>query len=249
MTECPETCTDDPAQRCYLDLACLNPATDRYNGLGCNAGGVGERCRFCGFDNYPPCPVAAGMPNAPPYYIGAGLTGGGGTSATGVPIITIIAIAASGLLFVFLLLAAIYCYRRRKKLRSARQKGLPEPDEMPAGGTMARRGTHRRLFGRSRGEKLDFKRGDTFKVCPRILSALGELRHHPLLAALHCVSNRTPSSLLPPSSPLSPLPLASRHTRAPLPLSLALLHLLHPHPRVDIYMLSPSGSRSTSRPR
>ena len=37
------------------DYRCLNPANDPWSGLGCNAGGQGIACRFCGFDNYPPC--------------------------------------------------------------------------------------------------------------------------------------------------------------------------------------------------
>lgn len=45
---------DEP---CYLDPQCseLPPGME---GLGCNAGGVGQNCRFCGFDPYPECPSA-----------------------------------------------------------------------------------------------------------------------------------------------------------------------------------------------
>jgi len=51
---------------CTLDSDCLGPA-DPYKGLGCNAGGQGQYCRFCGFSSdgtqYPPCvePVVEGI--------------------------------------------------------------------------------------------------------------------------------------------------------------------------------------------
>lgn len=48
------TCTH-PGELCYFDAMCsqLPPGLE---GLGCNAGGVGQNCRFCGFGVYPPCP-------------------------------------------------------------------------------------------------------------------------------------------------------------------------------------------------
>eukprot|EP00966_Prymnesium_polylepis_P278748 6439651-Prymnesium_polylepis.1 len=45
-----------PAEPCYQDPDCNS------GGLGCNAGGAGQQCRFCGFkpplqkEAYPPCP-------------------------------------------------------------------------------------------------------------------------------------------------------------------------------------------------
>ena len=53
---CPHKCTANPVETCYNDLACLDPATDRLGGLGCNAGGIGQTCRFCGFGENPDCP-------------------------------------------------------------------------------------------------------------------------------------------------------------------------------------------------
>ena len=37
---------------------CAKPWDDTYGGLGCNAGGVGVQCRFCGFGAFAsiPCP-------------------------------------------------------------------------------------------------------------------------------------------------------------------------------------------------
>ena len=47
---CPRACSADPAERCFLDPACSDPLSPSYaGGLGCNAGSVGPRCRFCGF--------------------------------------------------------------------------------------------------------------------------------------------------------------------------------------------------------
>jgi hypothetical protein len=47
---CPPVCTDLPDQKCFLDEACSDPYSPNYKGgLGCNAGGRGQNCRFCGF--------------------------------------------------------------------------------------------------------------------------------------------------------------------------------------------------------
>jgi len=46
---CPTVCTGNPAERCFYDGSC-------NGGVGCNAGGKGAKCRFCGFGAYPPCP-------------------------------------------------------------------------------------------------------------------------------------------------------------------------------------------------
>ena len=53
----PEAVCAGPYEPCYYEPACTGAVTDRYGGLGCNAGGLSE-CRFCGFGVYPPCPVA-----------------------------------------------------------------------------------------------------------------------------------------------------------------------------------------------
>mmetsp|Transcript_70923 Transcript_70923/g.221278 ORF Transcript_70923/g.221278 Transcript_70923/m.221278 type:complete len:147 (-) Transcript_70923:243-683(-) len=56
-TETPAAVCASPDEPCYLDPQCseLPPGLE---GLGCNAGGVGQDCRFCGFDLYPECPSA-----------------------------------------------------------------------------------------------------------------------------------------------------------------------------------------------
>ena len=41
---------------CFRDERCSSITTDPFEGLGCNAGGVGQLCRFCGFDDFPACP-------------------------------------------------------------------------------------------------------------------------------------------------------------------------------------------------
>mmetsp|Transcript_63567 Transcript_63567/g.143147 ORF Transcript_63567/g.143147 Transcript_63567/m.143147 type:complete len:1272 (+) Transcript_63567:2-3817(+) len=42
--------------KCYYDVSCsYSPA--RFGGIGCNAGGHGRNCRFCGFGHYHSCPV------------------------------------------------------------------------------------------------------------------------------------------------------------------------------------------------
>ena len=56
-------CSDEPTsvcaglgEYCFRDEACADETADPFDGLGCNAGGVGLLCRFCGFENYPMCP-------------------------------------------------------------------------------------------------------------------------------------------------------------------------------------------------
>lgn len=49
---CPSACTGNSAETCYFDADCLS-----VGGLGCNAGGQGQACRFCGFGNFVACPV------------------------------------------------------------------------------------------------------------------------------------------------------------------------------------------------
>jgi len=43
--------------RCFYDEVCSSVFLP-HGGLGCNAGGHDRNCRFCGFDNYLPCPKA-----------------------------------------------------------------------------------------------------------------------------------------------------------------------------------------------
>ena len=47
---CPDVCTGDSIETCFYDPACSDPDSPDYaGGLGCNAGGQGQDCRFCGF--------------------------------------------------------------------------------------------------------------------------------------------------------------------------------------------------------
>ena len=63
-TACPTVCTRNPTETCFLDSACLDSATDPLGGLGCNAGGMGTQCRFCGFGDFAACPAADAMATA-----------------------------------------------------------------------------------------------------------------------------------------------------------------------------------------
>lgn len=61
-------CSSDDKQYCVYDEACEDTRTDIYRGLGCNAGGVGQKCRFCGFKDqggvqYPDCYAFADADN------------------------------------------------------------------------------------------------------------------------------------------------------------------------------------------
>lgn len=40
-----------------MDRRCLDTASDPHGGKGCNAGGQGSGCRFCGFGDFPSCPT------------------------------------------------------------------------------------------------------------------------------------------------------------------------------------------------
>ncbi len=48
-------CNDVESKNVDYDNRCLNSSSDPFKGLGCNAGGQGEACRFCGFEDFPPC--------------------------------------------------------------------------------------------------------------------------------------------------------------------------------------------------
>ena len=55
-----------PSEPCVYDPACADPSSpDHAGGLGCNAGGQGQFCRFCGFGPFVPCPGPA-PPAVPP---------------------------------------------------------------------------------------------------------------------------------------------------------------------------------------
>ena len=50
-----------PSEPCYRDARCLEPWNDPHGGMGCNAGGKGQACRFCGFGLFASitCPSAS----------------------------------------------------------------------------------------------------------------------------------------------------------------------------------------------
>jgi hypothetical protein len=57
------TCTDNGSETCINDERCADTKSDPFGGLGCNAGGVAQSCRFCDFTDaagtvYPPCSSA-----------------------------------------------------------------------------------------------------------------------------------------------------------------------------------------------
>jgi hypothetical protein len=58
-------CGRGPTEPCYYDSAC-----DDSSLLGCNAGGVGARCRFCGFGEFDavPCPEAISTAHGDPLF-------------------------------------------------------------------------------------------------------------------------------------------------------------------------------------
>ena len=58
-TATPAAVCAGPAEPCFFDAACDNPhSPDHAGGIGCNAGGVGQSCRFCGFGEFLDCPWA-----------------------------------------------------------------------------------------------------------------------------------------------------------------------------------------------
>mmetsp|Transcript_11968 Transcript_11968/g.34144 ORF Transcript_11968/g.34144 Transcript_11968/m.34144 type:complete len:931 (+) Transcript_11968:84-2876(+) len=52
------TCTENTQEICYYDSGCSETPPTK-GGLGCNAGGKGQNCRFCGFGQFPACPGVA----------------------------------------------------------------------------------------------------------------------------------------------------------------------------------------------
>ena len=69
---CPSVCTGTVApggtssdyDKCFYDVSCSDPYSPSHNGgLGCNAGGKGQNCRFCGFGDFDACPDRGTMVN------------------------------------------------------------------------------------------------------------------------------------------------------------------------------------------
>ena len=55
---CPPACTDNPLETCFVDPSCHDLTVDS---TGCNAGGQGQQCRFCGFTSAGTCSVDAAI--------------------------------------------------------------------------------------------------------------------------------------------------------------------------------------------
>merc|ERR1712110_22859 len=54
------TCSDDPRELCMYDETC-NYGPPRRGGLGCNAGGKDQSCRFCNFDHFLSCDIVKNL--------------------------------------------------------------------------------------------------------------------------------------------------------------------------------------------
>ena len=59
---CPDVCTGNPMETCFYDPTCSDLGAGWGGGLGCNAGGQGQECRFCGFGEFDCCPGSCGDP-------------------------------------------------------------------------------------------------------------------------------------------------------------------------------------------
>ena len=69
---CPSVCTgtvvaggdSSDYEKCFYDVSCSDPYSPSHNGgFGCNAGGKGQNCRFCGFGGFGACPDSSAMVN------------------------------------------------------------------------------------------------------------------------------------------------------------------------------------------
>ena len=64
-TATPQATCAGPSEPCIYDPACTDPHDPRHaGGLGCNAGGRGQSCRFCDFGGFLPCEQSP--PASPP---------------------------------------------------------------------------------------------------------------------------------------------------------------------------------------
>ena len=53
---CPKACGTNLSHTCFYDPTCSGQVP-RLGGEGCNAGGYGNACRYCGFDTHEECPI------------------------------------------------------------------------------------------------------------------------------------------------------------------------------------------------
>ena len=56
LAGCPDVCGTNASHTCFYDSSCLGD-TPRLGGDGCDAGGFGTACRYCGFGAHEDCPV------------------------------------------------------------------------------------------------------------------------------------------------------------------------------------------------
>ena len=115
------SCTGNTLELCYLDTRCKFQESDPYGGLGCNAGGVGVECRFCGFGDFAniPCPGdSSGLTGELTNGEGAAAALSQEENAEASPVL--VSAAAAGVAIAVL---ACYMWRRwRRAKRSLREK-------------------------------------------------------------------------------------------------------------------------------
>ena len=112
-----------PSELCYYDAACADAShADHAGGLGCNAGGLGQNCRFCGFGEFGDCPV-----------IDWGEAEALSTSLDSAPLVSGVAIAGGAALMVAL--SYVACVRRRRRKEEAKQRELEKIARAPSQAT------------------------------------------------------------------------------------------------------------------
>ena len=102
-------CTTTPAPVCAGDGEdCFYDPTCDQGGLGCNAGGKGQRCRFCGFGDLSACPEPEVVQTP------SGLSSAEQTNAT-------VELIGGGVAAVLLLALVLFASRRGRPAHSARR--------------------------------------------------------------------------------------------------------------------------------
>jgi len=128
FVDCPLPCAEGasavcagPDEPCYFDPTC-DPANAAYSGgLGCNAGGVGQMCRFCGFGTYVACPDTFGLDASSALSAGDGDDDGLSLEQLGFRIVLGV---GGGLLIV---LGCLKCAHMKYRKRARTSEKLPVP--------------------------------------------------------------------------------------------------------------------------
>ena len=127
-----------PYELCVYDEACENPNHPKYRGgLGCNAGGEVQACRFCGFAYFLPCPVVSPPAVPPASDGGAALSAALREEELGLRLLIGAVIGSALLIACYFRLHAIHARRRmrwehRKRIEQLAQ--LPGQQVMGPGG-------------------------------------------------------------------------------------------------------------------